>query len=71
MIENRMVVDSQWKTLEKQREAVCECDGCGEDIYEGEEMITFHDGHGNQYRIHDNKQCTYEYVANIGMFETA
>lgn len=38
MIENRMVVESAWHPMAK---PFCQCDFCGEDIYEGEDFYDF------------------------------
>ena len=60
MIENPMVVDSLWTVLEKgETQVVGECAGCGEDIYEGQDI---YDCEGEL--IHQNEECCSQYVSN-------
>ena len=39
MIENRMVVDSEWEWNEGKREVMHECENCGAEIYEEDEYF--------------------------------
>lgn len=36
MIDNRIVIDSEWEDIEKKPQPVRSCDECGEDILPGE-----------------------------------
>ena len=47
MIENRMVIDSEWEWRENKRKVVYECDCCGADIYEGDDY----------YEIEEKRYC--------------
>ena len=43
MLENRMVIDSEWSVLEKEDEKpVFYCADCGRPIYEGDRYLDFH-----------------------------
>lgn len=63
MVENPMVLDRLWPAEPK---AVCECEGCGEEIYPGEAIVIL-DG----FVLHEKKQCAFDYVTNLGCCGTA
>lgn len=60
MIENPMVVDANWRRSEREPEVVGCCEGCGDDIYSGEDIFDF-DGD----LLHQDSCCCRDYVANV------
>lgn len=66
MIENPMVIDSLWEHTERLPEVIGECEGCHEDIYEGDDIYDF-DG---DY-VHQDSDCCKQYVAGISLCKVA
>jgi hypothetical protein len=61
-IENPMVIDALWdKSIEPRK--VGECEGCHEEIYEGEEIYEL-DECGINVLIHQESDCCQQYVAS-------
>ena len=65
-VENSMVVDKHWRHLEKEPQIVGECAGCEEDIYRHEQWLDM-DIHGHNYLIHQNNECTYQFIADLSV----
>ncbi|MGG3808758.1 YqaI family protein [Geobacillus thermodenitrificans] len=66
MIENPIISD--WHPIQRQEPCVVGyCDGCGDKIYEGEEVIEFPDG----LVIHREQWCAYEYCCKYGAAQKA
>ncbi|MEH7342721.1 hypothetical protein V7122_02355 [Bacillus sp. JJ1532] len=65
MIENPMVIDRLWND-QKDPEVVGECEGCHEDIYEGDDIYDFDGGW-----VHQDSDCCQQYIANMSMCKTA
>ena len=70
-IENPMVIDSLWRDFEKEPEIICECKGCGEEIYEGEDILEVDGPDGEKVYLHQDNSCTYEYVESFSVRKTA
>ena len=47
-------------------EIVGECEGCGGDIYEGEDIYDF-----NGALLHQDSSCCKEFISNAGISKTA
>jgi hypothetical protein len=71
MLENPMVIDSLWRHREQEPKVICECVGCGEDIVEGDDVLVFDDVLGDKVMIHQDSECTYQYVSGMGYCEVA
>lgn len=71
MIENPMVVDRLWRHREQARKAICECAGCGGDIFEGDEVLELTDVHGEVIMLHQNAECAYQFVASDAYHKVA
>lgn len=56
MVENRMVIDSEWEPLERIRKICC-CSDCERDLYEGDKA----------YRIGGEVYCE-ECIDNYGFY---
>ena len=65
-LENPMVIDSLWKEFEKEPKVVAYCDGCGEEIYEGQDIYVLDD-----VMLHQESACCEEYISNAAYLETA
>lgn len=70
-IENPMVIDAIWRNYEKEPAIVGECAGCLEDIYEGENILVFDDVHGETVMVHQDSECTYQYVSGMAYCKVA
>jgi hypothetical protein len=64
MIENAMVVDSRWREREREPEVVDECAGCERAIYSGQEVYEFTQENGKTVYIHDNLNCSRDYISS-------
>jgi hypothetical protein len=71
VLENPMVVDSLWRHREQEPKVVAECPGCQEDITEGEEVLEFTDVDGETVLVHQDLECTYQYVAGMARCKVA
>jgi hypothetical protein len=63
-VENPLVIDSLWREFEEEqegREVITYCDGCGEEIYEGEDVYIFDD-----VVLHQDSICCEKYISNTG-----
>lgn len=65
-VENAMVVDAHWRHLEQEPQVVGECAGCQEDIYRHEQWLDM-DFHGHRYLVHQNPECTYQFVSEMSI----
>jgi hypothetical protein len=65
-IENPMVIDSLWKYREQEPEIIGTCEGCGDDILEGEDIYDFDGG-----LVHQDSDCCLQYVANMSRCRVA
>lgn len=65
-IENPMVVDSLWRHQEETSKVLGSCDGCGDDILEGQDIYEFHD-----HTVHSSPECCRDYIANISICKVA
>jgi len=61
-----MVVDSLWRHHEDVPKSVGECEGCHEDILEGDDVYDF-DG----VLVHQESDCCMQYVANMSVCRVA
>ena len=66
MLENPMVIDSKWRHLEKEPEIVGYCDGCGDEIYEGQDVFDHGDG-----LVHQDSECCLQFVGNMSICKEA
>lgn len=66
MVENPMVIDSLWRHLEQEPKVVGECEGCHEDILEGDDVYDFDGG-----LVHQDSECCMQYVANMSVCKVA
>jgi hypothetical protein len=71
MLDNPMVIDSLWRHREQEPKVVCECPGCEEDITEGDEVLEFTDVEGETVLVHQDLECTYQYVAAMARCKIA
>jgi hypothetical protein len=69
MIENSMVMDRLWR--EEEPTVICECVGCQEDILEGDQVLEFTDIDGETILLHQDSECTYQYVASMAVCKDA
>ena len=66
-VENPMVIDSLWNEEEQEEKPVITyCDGCGEEIYEDEDIYIFEDA-----VLHQDSTCCEEYISNAGQLAIA
>jgi len=70
-VENPMVIDSLWRDFEQEPDVIGECAGCEEDIHEGEDVLEFMDVDGETVMVHQNSDCTYQYVSDIAVCKVA
>ena len=61
MIENPIVSDRHPIRQEEPR-IIGYCEGCGGEIYEGDDILEFTDG----LMIHQDEWCAYEYCCKFG-----
>lgn len=71
VVENKMVVDSQWRHLEKKPQVFGECAGCQEDIIEGDAYYEVELNHGVTEMVHQKSECCMDYVSNMSYCKTA
>jgi hypothetical protein len=66
-VENPMVIDSLWNDEEQEEKTVITyCDGCGEEIYEDEDIYIFEDA-----VLHQDSTCCEEYISSAGQLAVA
>jgi hypothetical protein len=68
-VENPMVLPNGYGIRDPQsvdRKLVGYCAGCGEGIYEGDEIIELGDE-----MIHESSSCAYDYCSSIGFHNAA
>lgn len=63
-IENPMVIDSLWERPEPKVVGCCE--GCGDDILEGQDIYEFEGG-----LVHQEEECCMRYVAGMSVCRVA
>ena len=63
-VENPMVMEGLRESNEPK--VVGECEGCCEDIYEGEDVYDFDGG-----LVHQDSECCGQYIANISYCKVA
>lgn len=65
MLENRMIIDSEWKWMERDPEIIGYCEFCGEEIYDGEDAYRFND----DVLLHEDCILSYlkknDYISDI------
>lgn len=69
--ENKMVLDSHWRHLEKEPKVIDECLGCMEDIIAGEDVYEFMSLTGDTVIVHQNSECCQQYVGAISNCKVA
>lgn len=68
-VENPMVIDRLWRDFgedQEKREVITYCDGCGEEIYEDEDIYIFEDA-----VLHQDSTCCEEYISSAGQLAVA
>lgn len=65
-LENPMFLDSQWRHLEKELKVVDYCQGCSEEIYEGQDIYEFAEG-----SVHNDSECCKQYIGSISLIKVA
>lgn len=65
MVENPMVIDSLWSD-QREPKVVGECEGCHEDILEGDDIYEFDD-----VWVHQDSECCQQYIANLSICREA
>ena len=54
-----------------QPKVICECAGCQEEIYEGDDVLEFDDVTGETVLVHQESSCAYEYVSAMATCKVA
>lgn len=65
-IENPMVIDRLWADKEQDLKVIGECEGCHEDILEGQDIYVFNDG-----MVHQDQECCIQYIGSISIIKVA
>jgi hypothetical protein len=74
MVENKMIVDSQWRDLERTPKIVGECEGCGEAIFAGEDVYEVNLLNGikkETHLLHQTSECCRQYVSEMAYCRVA
>lgn len=64
MVENVMVLDSYWREKEREPKVICECAGCENEIFAGQDVYEFTEESGKTVYIHDNLNCSRDYISS-------
>ncbi|NNV08076.1 hypothetical protein ETC03_17500 [Geobacillus sp. MMMUD3] len=66
MIENPIISDRHPIRIQEPR-VIGYCEGCGGEIYEGDDILEFTDG----LMIHQDEWCAYDYCGKFGQHQKA
>ncbi|MED5052670.1 hypothetical protein P9850_12680 [Anoxybacillus rupiensis] len=66
MLENFMISDRHPIRDPQDAKVVGYCAGCGQEIYDGDEIIEI-----NGEMIHENKDCAFDFCAEVGFARVA
>jgi hypothetical protein len=64
-VENPMVLP------EKEKKVIGTCEGCQEEIYEGEPVYDFQGSDAQGAIFHQNKECCFQYVSEMSVCKVA
>lgn len=71
-IENRMVMDSEWRHLEREVKEYGECAGCEESILSGEDYYEIRSLSTNEIiKVHQHMSCCQQFVSEMAWCRTA
>lgn len=72
MIENPMVIDRLWKHQEQEPKTIgYHCEGCSCPIIKGEPILELTNNAGEKILLHQDSDCTYQYVAGMAYHKVA
>lgn len=66
-----MVLDSQWRDLERQVKQYGECQGCEEPILEGEEYYEIDSINHERVMVHKHMSCCSQFLNEIAISRIA